>query len=392
MASETASTASVNSESRAVSVTKSPPLLNNENEYEVWKEEIDIWCEVTDIPKSKQALLIRLSLTGRGKQAASQLTKEVLEAADGVTKLLNKLDDLFLHDKGSRQFAAFRSLYNLRRGDKCIDTFLSEFEHVYYKFTEQGMSLPDTVMAFMLLESCKLADTEVQMVMSAIKEVKYAEIKSALKRIFAKQASNNVGSDIKTEPVFHGSENEVLYSSARGNGGWRGRAGTRGGGYSGGGGYARGASGSTRGYARGGARGRGGYRGRGAPVSGSNTVALGGEGRQLNQTGRDGRKLNPVGRDGEVSRCAVCDSRYHWFRECPHSYENINNEYDDSAGTLIADAKEDDKNEDNPVHLSLFMGFTDSNDKANKLDSLVTDSEGSALIDTGCSRTVCGER
>ena len=178
------------------------------------------------------------------------------------------------------------------------------------------MSLPDTVMVFMLLESCKPADTEVEMVMSASKEVKYAEKKSALKRIFAKQASNNVGIDIKTESVFHGLENE---SSARGNGGWMDRAGTRGSGNSNGGGgysdgYARGASGSTRGYARGIACGRSGYRGRRAPVSGSNTVALGVDGRQLNPAGRVGRELNLVGRDGEVSRCAVCDLRYHWFR------------------------------------------------------------------------------
>ena len=71
--------------------------------------------------------------------------------------------------KVAGSFSVFRSLHNLRRGNKCIYTILSEFEHVYYNFTEQGMSPPDTVMAFMLLESCKLADTEAQMVMSAIK-------------------------------------------------------------------------------------------------------------------------------------------------------------------------------------------------------------------------------
>ena len=122
----------------------------------------------------------------KGKKAASQLKKEALKEANGVEKLLEKLDELFLRDKGSRQFSAFRSLYNLRRADKSIESFVSEFEHVYYKFSEQGMELPDPVMAFMLLESCKLAETEVQMVMSAIKEVKYVEVKSALKRIFAK--------------------------------------------------------------------------------------------------------------------------------------------------------------------------------------------------------------
>ena len=41
-----------------------------------------------------------------------------LKKEDGVKKLLQKLDELFLRDKGSRQFAGFRELYNIRHGTK----------------------------------------------------------------------------------------------------------------------------------------------------------------------------------------------------------------------------------------------------------------------------------
>ena len=51
--------------------------------------------------------------------------------------------------------------------------FVSEFEHMYFKFTRQDMDLPDAVMAFMLLASCNLLDIEVQLVMSAIQDVTY---------------------------------------------------------------------------------------------------------------------------------------------------------------------------------------------------------------------------
>ena len=349
-------------------VTKSPPKLENEMEYEVWREDIDIWCEVTDIPKVKQAMIIRSSLSGRAKQAASQLSKETLKAEGGVKKLLEKLDELFLRDKGTRQFAAFRDLYNLRRRNSSIEEFVSEFEHVYFKFTAQKMSLPDCVMAFVLLESCSLSDTEVQMVMSAINEVTYNDVKSALKRIFAKDSDNNIGNSVKTEPALCSSENEVFYGNARGNSGWRGRGGMRGG------------NGNYRANAGVGSRGRGGrgnYRGRGA-------------GTDHTSSGRGGRQRNPLRPDGTVSRCAVCGSLYHWVKDCPHANVNPNSK-EDEVGNLALDTMEGEETDGGIVHLSLFMGFTDGEARPQKLDMLVKDAEGCALIDTGCSTTVCGD-
>ena len=86
------------------------------------------------------------------------------------------------------------------------------------------------------------------------------------------------------------------------------------------------------------------------------------------------RKLNRAGPNGEVSRCLVCDSRFHWAWDCPHSYGNNN----------------DDDDKPQAVHLSLFMGF--AKDKSTKLQSLVCQSKCGAVLDTGCATTVCGEQ
>ena len=95
--------------------TKSPPRFESEEAYEVWKNDIKIWCLLTDLDVKKQALAIHLSLTGRARVATSELQVAVLNSESGVDKLLEKLDELFLPDKGRRQFAAFHHLYNLRR-------------------------------------------------------------------------------------------------------------------------------------------------------------------------------------------------------------------------------------------------------------------------------------
>ena len=79
--------------------------------------------------------------------------------------------------------------------------------------------------------------------------------------------------------------------------------------------------------------------------------------------------------EGEVFRCLICDSKYHWARQCPHAYENH--------------GKSSKEEETDCVQMALFIGYTGEMDSF-KLNSLVNESKVSAVLDTGCSTTVCG--
>ncbi|KAG0718762.1 hypothetical protein GWK47_051843 [Chionoecetes opilio] len=129
---------------------KWPPKLEHDEEYEMWKEDVGVWCRLTTIEKKKRALAIHLSLSGRARSASSEIDKTKLEAEDGVEVLLKRLDDVFLVDEGRRKFAAFEALYSLRRKERAeIKDFVSEFEHTYHGVTKQGLKLDDSVLAFM---------------------------------------------------------------------------------------------------------------------------------------------------------------------------------------------------------------------------------------------------
>ena len=117
---------------------KMPPPLEDEDSYEVWKEDLQIWCDLTDIPVEKQALAVHLTLTGRARAASQQVKREDLKKSTGVKTLLAKLDSEFLVEKGRRQFAAFNAFHNYTRTTDDMGTFLSGFENVYFKFTQQG--------------------------------------------------------------------------------------------------------------------------------------------------------------------------------------------------------------------------------------------------------------
>ena len=335
---------------------KWPPKLEKEKEYEQWKSDLKIWCSLTSIEKKKQALAVHLSLSGRARIASSEISPVSLESDDGINVLLTKLDGLFLADEGRRKFVAFESLYLLRR-DKQTDvkSFLADFEHAYHKVTKQSMHLHDAVLAYMLLASCALEEKEKQMVMSSIKEVTYDNMKATITKIFVGLSVSGGTKErpvqVKSEPLFIdndyvSTDGDALYVGL-GRSSQRNTAGRQ----------------NWRGYSRG-----VGGRGRQRQPQTFRQQQVGGLGK---------RKKNPLGLDGKVSKCAICESIYHWARDCPDAYENKGNENFENY-------------KDEPVNL--FVGYVNDNDSVDRLQKLVNEASGYAVVDTSCSNTVCGSK
>ena len=333
---------------------KWPPYFNNNIGYETWKRDIGIWAELTDLPKNKQALAIHLSLSGRARIATSELKVEDMKKDTGVDLIMKKLDDLFLPEKGQRQFSAFNNLYNFRRGPSVnINDFVSQFEHAYFTFTQEDMDLPDAVMAFMLLSSCNLQDNEVQLVMSAINKVTYNDMKLTIKRVFGQNIcmQSTVREEnvfIKSEPVFNC--DSVRSETALNVRGGRGRPNR--------------------------------FRG-GRGFTGRFLRNRGNKGPGDDSRGYGRRQLNPTDKDGQISRCLICDSKFHWAKDCPDSYEN-------SASANFLENNNNSNAAD--VDLSLFVCLNSNEGGASKQEILVSESDKCALLDTGCSTTVCGQR
>ena len=114
---------------KMANIFKNPPAFNSDFNYENWKKDIEIWRKLTDIEKNKQALAIHLVLTGKARQASTEISITELNSDNGVDKLIEKLDDLFLLDESRRQFGAFQNLYNLKRSPEVdVGQFVNEFE------------------------------------------------------------------------------------------------------------------------------------------------------------------------------------------------------------------------------------------------------------------------
>ena len=79
---------------------------------------------MTSLDKAKRALMVFLSLEGKAREAVLELNTVVLNSEDGMKKLYEKLDTLFLEDVNQSVFRAYETFENYQRP---LGTSLEDF-------------------------------------------------------------------------------------------------------------------------------------------------------------------------------------------------------------------------------------------------------------------------
>ena len=100
------------------------------------------------------------------------------------------------------------------------------------------------------------------------------------------------------------------------------------------------------------------------------------------------RPLNPKGPKGEILRCKACDSFRHMINECPHSWENLEqnkslvvNESDEES--FFGKKVEARTSNENIEDIILYT------QKKENVSALCEETLGCMILDSGCSRNVC---
>lgn len=88
------------------------------------------------------------------------------------------------------------------------------------------------------------------------------------------------------------------------------------------------------------------------------------------------KKGNPLDRFGRTSRCRICQSTHHWQRDCPHKGEK-----QETAHVT------EDPDDVEQCNITLF-----TQEKMTVNEVFVVECRNAAIIDTACTRTVCGEK
>ncbi|CAC5376987.1 unnamed protein product [Mytilus coruscus] len=80
--------------------------------------------------------------------------------------------------------------------------------------------------------------------------------------------------------------------------------------------------------------------------------------------------------NGNISRCRICNSKFHFVKDCPHKQLDVN----------LTEHESDESNE--TLNITLFT----SAQEFKPLTVFVAEAYNAAVIDTACSKTVCGSK
>ena len=228
----------------------------------------------------RQGPAVYLSLTGRAREVVREISTEDIGAANGLTTILAKLDEVYLKDQSTQAFLAFKEFVHYAResGDTFTD-FIIQFEKLYHKCIKHEMNLPEPVRAYFLLAAANLTDDNEKLARTTCNEMNYKSMHTQLKKIFGDVTSSEKDAQapaIKEEVMYTGGGTRNYYKRFSGGGANRNRTNQRGG-----------------------------------AKSGQSTARF------------PERKTpsNPIGRDGNVLECFKCGSQSHFLQECPQSHK-----------------------------------------------------------------------
>ena len=214
-----------------------------------------------------------MTLTGRARECVRELTPEVIGGGDGVKKIIDKLDKLFMKDQNTHAYLAIKEFYDYCRpaGVSIIDLIVS-FEYLYHKLKQFDMKLPEGVQAFFLLNAANISEDNEKLARVTVGKNHLRKYESKNTDVFGYPAvSEGSGGAlaVKSEPVFETKHEDVYRSTSSHD------------------------------------------RGRGGKHRGTSQVRF--------RTGETiNSQSNRIGKDGKVLRCFNCDSTKHLSSKCPY--------------------------------------------------------------------------
>ena len=324
-----------------------PPPALLKDKYSTWQKEMKTWDLVTSLDKSKRALMVFLSLEGIAREAVLELDTAVLNSEDGMKKLYEKLDTLFLEDVNQSAFWAYETFENFwRPPGMSLEDFLIEFGRLVAKLKDFNILLPEPVLAFRALKSANITKDNEKLVKATVSELTLSFMSELLRKIMHGHSSSD--SLHNTSPVMVKNEMDIVNFAENNQ---------------------MDPTGIYFGHSS--------YR-RDLHFNNSREKINCAERRQgyKNKTrSTNKKKLNPQDRTGNITVYFNCGCRFHWSYDCPYGHSSRN-----KHGAEIED-----------FSVSHVVPMCQQKLK-NSGDIFLGERLGSAVLDSGASSTVCGTK
>ena len=305
-----------------------PPKLEKATIYSVWKRDVKIWQLGTAVVTTKQAARVVLKMSGKVRDFANRIPLDQLGSATGLDDLLTQLDAYYRKDVTQELFLSIENLENYQRDaeNETIADYVEEFGRRNDRIKEligNRDAYDDGVLAYRLLKQASLSESDRKLVRATVTNLTFAEMVNGLKRCLGDGAvitgANTSGSQeisslkIKSEPRenFHAQEYNVYQNNQRfrGNGKYRGNG--------------------QNNFYQSNRR----QNGDSSYYQKNNNYSAGYKRTSNDYNNQNFRQKTSFGEEeitsvenyidpktGDFMRCRVCNSKYHFARDCPDKH------------------------------------------------------------------------
>jgi len=164
-------------------------VLDDSADYSTWKKEVNIWVLGTSAKPTQQASKLIMSMRGKPRDVAINLSPEEIGAEDGLKNLFKELDKLYNKDSTQSLFKAIDEFESYRRpGEADIDKYILEFQRRYKclkQLRENKDLYEDTILAYRLLHQASLNEEQQRLIKATcVNGLTYDNMQDQLRRTF----------------------------------------------------------------------------------------------------------------------------------------------------------------------------------------------------------------
>ena len=94
-----------------------------------------------------------------------------------------------------------------------MNDYILEFKNLSHEMGIHKMALPDTALAFKILEGAMITDHQRQMTLTFASDISFKSMKAALKRIFGEKSFTSTSNDELNSPHNIVKEEDAFYTS-----------------------------------------------------------------------------------------------------------------------------------------------------------------------------------
>ena len=149
-----------------------PKLDDDGKNFNNWKLRIEKWRIISKVPIKDQAIAVQCTFGDKGFEATKHLTNETLQTKEGLSLLLEALEEFYIPDKLRYRIEVFAKFNTLKRKDNdCVIQHIQTFMNWFQGFKSMtDTPYDDSTLALQLFTSCNMTEEDKKIVSAQMSE------------------------------------------------------------------------------------------------------------------------------------------------------------------------------------------------------------------------------